>query len=280
MSMTNDENSKCHAIIHSAAVAAGAVGAGLAQIPLSDNVVIMPIQIGMVASLGNVFGKNLGEMAIKGLISAAAGTVIGRSASQALLGWIPLLGNAINASTAFTITEAIGWAIANNFADEAEKERKKIAEEEAHRQREAERARTEAEAFRRKPEEEIVTESAASSVMNAISQIFSTITKIFRPIVNFFRRLPGMIMYVLRGICGAVLKFFFLLRELFSGRAVQVLKWIAIKIWSGLCAFASTVFNAAVYGAVIFALVWIVDKMNLLSPEYLTFFHDIIQLIK
>lgn len=89
-----------------------------------------------------------------------------------------------------------------------------------------------------------------------------------------------MVMYVLRGICGAVLKFFFLLRELFSGRAVQVLKWIAIKIWSGLCAFASTVFNAAVYGAVIFALVWIVDKTNLLSPEYLTFFHDIIQLIK
>lgn len=125
MSMTNDENSKCHAIIHSAAVAAGAVGAGLAQIPLSDNVVIMPIQIGMVASLGNVFGKNLGEMAIKGLISSAAGTVIGRSASQALLGWIPLLGNAINASTAFTITEAIGWAIANNFADEPKRKEKR-----------------------------------------------------------------------------------------------------------------------------------------------------------
>ena len=116
--MTDSENAKCHSIIHSAAVAAGAIGAGLAQLPLSDNLVIMPIQIGMVASLGSVFGKSLGQSAITSLISAAAGTVVGRSASQALLGWIPGVGNVINASTAFTITEAIGWSIANNFAAE------------------------------------------------------------------------------------------------------------------------------------------------------------------
>ena len=35
--MTDSEKTKCHAIIHSAATAAGAVGAGLAQLPMSDN---------------------------------------------------------------------------------------------------------------------------------------------------------------------------------------------------------------------------------------------------
>ena len=273
MSMTDSENSKCHAIIHSAAVAAGAVGAGLAQIPLSDNVVIMPIQIGMVASLGNVFGKSLGETAIKSLISAAAGTVIGRSASQALLGWIPLLGNAINASTAFTITEAIGWSIANKFADDVEQERKKIAEEEARRQR---------------AEEEIVTGSAASSVRNTLSQIFSTIVKFFWSIVNFFRCLPGrlwrMTVYVFGGIWGAVRTFCFLLWGLVSGRAVQVLKFLAIKIWSGICAFVSTAFNAVIYvtvgSVVLLAIVWAVEKTNILSPEYLALFQNLLQFVK
>ena len=327
MSMTDSENSKCHAIIHSAAVAAGAVGAGLAQIPLSDNVVIMPIQIGMVASLGNVFGKSLGETAIKSLISAAAGTVIGRSASQALLGWIPLLGNVINASTAFTITEAIGWAIANKFADDVEQERKKIAEEEAHRQREAEKARLEAEREKRRQldaernrrelervrhlartriEAEIASteaeeahrqreaekarleaESAESSVRNAISQVFSTITKIFWSIVNFFLCLPGrlwhMTVYVFGGIWGAIRTFFFLLWGLVSGRAVQVLKWIALKIWGGICALVFNVFNGLIVSICtaigVFVLIWIVDKMNLLSPEYLTLFHDLLQLV-
>ena len=102
--MTDSEYAKCHAIIHSAAVAAGGVGAGLAQIPFSDNLVIMPIQIAMVGSLGAVFDQTLAEATIKSLISAAAGTVIGRSVSQALLGWLPGIGNAINASTAFTLT--------------------------------------------------------------------------------------------------------------------------------------------------------------------------------
>ncbi|MBQ3694234.1 MAG: hypothetical protein IJP97_03110 [Synergistaceae bacterium] len=278
MSMTDSENSKCHAIIHSAAVAAGAVGAGLAQIPLSDNAIIMPIQIGMVASLGNVFGKSLGETTIKSLISAAAGTVIGRSASQALLGWVPVLGNVINASTAFTITEAIGWAIANKFADDVEQERKKIAEEEAHRQREAEIANIETEA---------VT-SVTSPLRNAISQIFFTVKKFFLSVVNFFCRLPGrlwrMTMYVLGGIWRFVRTCLFLLWGLISGRAVQVLKWIALKIWSGICALFSTLINGLMYsigvGIGIFALSLIADKMNLLSPEYQVLLHDFLQAVK
>jgi uncharacterized protein (DUF697 family) len=36
--------------------------------------------------------------------------------SQALVGWIPGVGNAINAATAAALTEAIGWAADGYFA--------------------------------------------------------------------------------------------------------------------------------------------------------------------
>lgn len=41
----------------------------------------------------------------------------GRGISQVLVGWIPGYGNAINATTAAAVTEAIGWAADAYFAD-------------------------------------------------------------------------------------------------------------------------------------------------------------------
>lgn len=113
--MTADQKERCHLIIHGASVSAGAVGAGLAQIPLADHAVIMPIQIAMVVGLGKVFGQHLTDSAAKGFVLASIGTLVGRGASQVLLGWIPILGNAINASTAAGLTEALGWAVANRL---------------------------------------------------------------------------------------------------------------------------------------------------------------------
>lgn len=113
--MTSDQNDKCHGIIHTASVAAAGVGAGLAQLPLTDSAAILPIQIGMIVALGKVFDVELTDSAAKGLILGTAGGFVGRAASQILLGWIPVLGNAINATTAAALTEAMGWAIAKKF---------------------------------------------------------------------------------------------------------------------------------------------------------------------
>ena len=52
--MTADQRSKCHAIIHTASASAAAAGAGLAQLPGSDNAVITPIQLASyIATLVN-----------------------------------------------------------------------------------------------------------------------------------------------------------------------------------------------------------------------------------
>lgn len=105
----------CNAIIHSAAVACGGVGTGLAQIPATDNAVMVPIQIGMIISLGTVFKLNISESAAKSIIGSLGASIAGRTVSQFLWGWIPGIGNAINTATAAGLTEAIGWAAVADF---------------------------------------------------------------------------------------------------------------------------------------------------------------------
>ena len=113
--MTNREMGLCNGIIHSASAAAAAVGGGLAQVPTSDNLLITPIQLGMAVSLGKVFGITLDQSAAKAAVAGAVATTVGRAASQVLIGWIPGVGNVINATTAATVTEAIGWIMAKEF---------------------------------------------------------------------------------------------------------------------------------------------------------------------
>lgn len=113
--MTSKEKGLCNGIIHSASAAAAAVGGGLAQIPTSDNVIITPIQLTMAVSLGKVFGITLDQCAAKAAVASAAAATVGRTASQVLVGWLPGVGNVLNATTAAAITEAIGWIMAKEF---------------------------------------------------------------------------------------------------------------------------------------------------------------------
>ena len=72
-----------------------------------------------------VEGKAMGETLPDGYTSslqygfALARQRVGefRGISQFLLGWIPVAGNILNATTAAGITEALGWAVAKDFDD-------------------------------------------------------------------------------------------------------------------------------------------------------------------
>lgn len=113
--MTLKEKRLCNGIIHSFSVAAATVGGGLAQLPTSDNLLLTPIQLTMAVALGKVFGITLDQSLAKATINSAAAATVGRSTSQVLIGWIPGMGNIINATTAATITETIGWIMAKEF---------------------------------------------------------------------------------------------------------------------------------------------------------------------
>jgi uncharacterized protein (DUF697 family) len=115
LDIPSDMLNKCNGIIHTASVACGGVGTGMAQIPASDNAVIVPIQMGMIVSLGAVFGLKISDSAAKSIMASAGASITGRTVSQFLVGWMPLIGNTINTATAAGVTEAIGWIAVNNF---------------------------------------------------------------------------------------------------------------------------------------------------------------------
>ena len=103
------KNQKVHGVIHTASAAAAGVGAGLAQIPGSDMPVIMGIQAAMIVGIAEVHGVGITQTAAAELLLTFSAGMGGRALSQVLVGWVPGFGNAINAATAASITEAIGW---------------------------------------------------------------------------------------------------------------------------------------------------------------------------
>jgi uncharacterized protein (DUF697 family) len=126
--MTEEEKIKCHGIIHTATLATAGIGGGLAQIPTSDNLAIVPIQVAMIIALGAVFNITLDESTAKATLATTTATITGRSISQVLIGWMPGIGNILNAITAASLTESIGWAIANDFNKKVKLERLNIDE--------------------------------------------------------------------------------------------------------------------------------------------------------
>lgn len=109
-----------HTIIHAASTAAAAVGAGLAQVPGSDAPVLVTIQSAMILALADRRHVPSSTIAVTELLSSLAATTAGRAASQWLVGWIPGWGNAVNAATAASVTEAVGWAAVRFFESQAD----------------------------------------------------------------------------------------------------------------------------------------------------------------
>ena len=111
-------NEKIHAIIHTASLTAGGIGAGLAQLPGSDMPALMALQTAMIVTIGHEHGCEITKSHAKSLLLTFPAGYGGRALSQFLVGWIPGYGNAVNASTAVAITETIGWTADEYFKKE------------------------------------------------------------------------------------------------------------------------------------------------------------------
>jgi uncharacterized protein (DUF697 family) len=106
---------KCRRIIHGSALIGGLVASGLAQLPASDNAILVPLEIIMVLALGQVFGIKLRHSYRTSLVLTTAATMIGRAVSEFLLGWIPVVGNLFDALTAIAVIEGLGWMVTREF---------------------------------------------------------------------------------------------------------------------------------------------------------------------
>ena len=114
--MTTSQKIKCHAIIHTTSLLASAVGAGLAQVPTSDYLLLTPLEVSMVTALGSIFGLKIEEGLAESLLASQIATMSGRAISQVLIGSIPVAGNIVNACTAAGIVQAMGWGIVADFS--------------------------------------------------------------------------------------------------------------------------------------------------------------------
>lgn len=117
--MTFDQKMKCHAIIHAASAATGAIGFGVAKIPGAHHLAITPVQAGMIVLLGKVFGQNISRNVATATAMSKLVETGGIIVAGSLWKYIPGVGNALNAGTASVITEGLGWLMANEFAQNA-----------------------------------------------------------------------------------------------------------------------------------------------------------------
>ncbi len=102
---------QARAIVGASAVTAAGIGA--APIPVPDAAVLMPVQLGMLASITAVFGIDMSNeravSLIRGLVGQGGVTVVGRQIAANLLKVIPGV-SVINAAVAGSLTAALGEA--------------------------------------------------------------------------------------------------------------------------------------------------------------------------
>jgi len=104
---------ECHAIIHTASVAAAAAGA--IPLPIADAIPICAAQITMIVSLGKVFGFTIGRSTAESIARVGFAATAGRFIFANATKLIPVAGSIVGAVTAATITELLGWVVADDF---------------------------------------------------------------------------------------------------------------------------------------------------------------------
>lgn len=118
MSMTNAQRSKCHAIIHTAAVSAGA--GNLVPVPGTGVAADMVAMTAMSVGLAAVFGGNLSEEAARALAFAAIKNSMLkqpiRALTKELSKLVPFLGQIVAPTLSAGLVEAAGWAMAESLA--------------------------------------------------------------------------------------------------------------------------------------------------------------------
>ena len=115
MPMLYVDRRRSRRIIHMAAIAGAVAALVMAQLPTSDNLILVPIEVIMVIRLGGVFHVGLKHSISTSLIVGNIATLVGRGISEFLVGWIPVAGNIIDALTAAAVIEFFGHAVARSF---------------------------------------------------------------------------------------------------------------------------------------------------------------------
>jgi len=119
--MTSEQEKKCHAIIHTAAVAAA--GGNVLPVPglgVAADIVAMTT---MTMSLASVFGGSITEEVAKGVaITAMKRTILKqpiKTITKEISKFVPFLGQVVAPTISLAMIEAAGWNIAKDLASKS-----------------------------------------------------------------------------------------------------------------------------------------------------------------
>jgi len=97
-----------------AAASAAAAAAAAVPIPFSSAAILVPVQLGMMARIAQLFGLGFDRAALLAVASTSVATSAGRAAATSLLELIPgagtVIGGVVNATVASGFTAAMGQA--------------------------------------------------------------------------------------------------------------------------------------------------------------------------
>jgi len=121
--MTSDEEAKCHAIIHTHAVAAAA--GNLVPVPGVGIAADMVTMTTMAMALSTVFGGNIRRSTAEALAIAAIKSTMLRqpikTLGKELSKFIPFLGQVVAPSISVAMLESAGWVLAQDLERECRK---------------------------------------------------------------------------------------------------------------------------------------------------------------
>ena len=100
--------------IAKAAAASATAAAGLNPVPVSDALLLAPIQLGMCIKIGRIFFGSV--EGISALLKTQIMSILGKQIATSLTKLIPILGNIVNATVAGALTYALGAAITEIYS--------------------------------------------------------------------------------------------------------------------------------------------------------------------
>lgn len=110
--ITNQKNkeNQARAIILGYAAAHSTVALILANTIAGDAPILFVLTSAMIIQIGDLCGKRIDWESAPTIAANLLGAVAGGYLAAKLITWIPFMGNMLNASITFGITQVIGWA--------------------------------------------------------------------------------------------------------------------------------------------------------------------------
>ncbi|MGZ5050759.1 MAG: hypothetical protein ACXWAS_06845 [Methylobacter sp.] len=112
---------KAEKIIDDIARSAAGLTATFSQIPGMGAATLTKFYLEMAGKIAALFDQKLESKAAQSLVLEGCARYSTPLLQKSVLGWIPLLGNIINAKITYDVTRKIGWFLYDRFDEACEK---------------------------------------------------------------------------------------------------------------------------------------------------------------